>query len=110
MTDAPPRLTAAAARRIHKITGSAPEASLVRLEVVGGGCSGYSYRFGFTPDADEGDIVIENDGARLVIDPVSLPFLAGAEIDYVDEIIGAAFRVNNPNAASGCGCGTSFSI
>lgn len=103
-------LSAAAARRIAKITASQPAGTMVRLEVVGGGCSGFSYRFGFTDAADPNDLMIERDGARAVIDPASLPFLEGSEIDFVEELIGQSFRVNNPNATSGCGCGTSFSV
>jgi iron-sulfur cluster assembly accessory protein len=110
MADLHPRLTAAAARRIIRITSGAAQSQMVRLEVIGGGCSGYSYRFGFADAAEPDDVVIEADGARLLIDQVSLPFLHGAEIDFVDDIIGSSFRVNNPNAASGCGCGTSFSL
>jgi len=107
---APVSLSASAARRISKITAGQPAGTMLRLEVIGGGCSGFSYRFGFANSANIDDVVIERDGAKAVIDPASLPFLEGAEIDYVEEIIGAAFKVNNPNATSGCGCGTSFSV
>jgi iron-sulfur cluster insertion protein len=104
------RLSASAARRIARITAGQPAGTMLRLEVIGGGCSGFSYRFGFADQANAEDLVVERDGARAVIDPASLPFLEGAEIDFVEEIIGAAFKVNNPNATSGCGCGTSFSV
>jgi iron-sulfur cluster assembly accessory protein len=103
-------MSAAAARRIAKITASQPTGTLLRLEVIGGGCSGFSYRFGFADKIEADDVVVERDGARAVIDPASLPFLEGSEIDFVDELIGQAFKVNNPNATSGCGCGTSFSL
>jgi iron-sulfur cluster assembly accessory protein len=93
-------LSASAARRIAKIVAGQPAGTMLRVEVIGGGCSGFSYRFGFA----------ERDGAKAVVDEASLPFLAGSEIDFVDEIIGASFRVHNPNATSGCGCGTSFSV
>jgi len=103
-------LSTSAARRINKITAGQPAGTMLRVEVIGGGCSGFSYRFGFADKANADDRVIERDGARAVIDEASLPFLAGSEIDFVEEIIGAAFRIHNPNATSACGCGTSFSV
>ena len=103
-------LSASAARRINKITVGQPAGTMLRVEVIGGGCSGFSYRFGFADSVNADDQVIERDGAKAAIDEASLPFLAGSEIDYVEEIIGASFKVNNPNATSGCGCGTSFSV
>lgn len=103
-------LSASAARRINKITAGQPAGTMLRVEVVGGGCSGFSYRFGFAEKANADDQVIERDGAKVAIDEASQPFLAGSEIDFVEEIIGAAFRIHNPNATSGCGCGTSFSV
>jgi iron-sulfur cluster assembly protein len=110
VTDAGVSLSASAARRINKITAGQPAGTMLRVEVIGGGCSGFSYRFGFADRANADDMVIERDGARVAIDEASLPFLAGSEIDFVEEIIGAAFRVNNPNATASCGCGTSFSV
>ena len=104
------RLSASAARRINRIVTGQPAGTMLRVEVVGGGCSGFSYRFGFAGSANADDRVIERDGARVAIDEASLPFLAGSEIDFVEEIIGASFKVHNPNATSGCGCGTSFSV
>ena len=103
-------LSASAARRINKITTGQPAGTMLRVEVIGGGCSGFSYRFGFADSANADDQVIERDGAKVAIDEASLPFLAGSEIDFVEEIIGASFKVHNPNATSGCGCGTSFSV
>ena len=103
-------LSASAARRIGKITAGQPAGTMLRVEVVGGGCSGFSYRFGFADRVNADDTVVERDGAKAVIDEASLPFLAGSEIDFVEEIIGASFKVHNPNATSGCGCGTSFSV
>ena len=82
----------------------------VRLGVKGGGCSGFQYEIGVAQAANADDLVIERDGARLFIDPVSLPFLLGSEVDWVDELIGASFKVKNPNAKSSCGCGVSFSV
>jgi len=103
-------LSASAARRINKITANQPAGTMLRVEVIGGGCSGFSYRFGFADKANADDKVIERDGAKVAIDEASQPFLAGSEIDFVEEIIGASFRVHNPNATSACGCGTSFSV
>jgi iron-sulfur cluster assembly accessory protein len=103
-------LSASAARRINKITVGQPAGTMLRVEVIGGGCSGFSYRFGFAETTNADDQVVERDGAKVAIDEASLPFLAGSEIDFVEEIIGASFKVNNPNATSGCGCGTSFSV
>ena len=100
----PPRVTDRAFARIQEIGADA-----LRVAVEGGGCSGFQYDISLdSPAAD--DLVLEKDGARVLIDPVSLPFLANAEIDFADELIGARFVVNNPNATSSCGCGTSFSI
>jgi iron-sulfur cluster insertion protein len=103
----PPRVTARAFARLHEIGAGAP-ASL-RVAVEGGGCSGFQYDIRLDEAADD-DLVLEKDGARVLIDPVSLPFLADAEIDFADELIGARFVVRNPNATASCGCGTSFSI
>ena len=83
---------------------------MLRVTVEGGGCQGFEYRFAEETAVGDKDKVFEKDGARVVTDDISLPFLDGAEIDYVDDLIGAYFKVNNPNAASSCGCGTSFSV
>jgi iron-sulfur cluster assembly accessory protein len=104
------RLTERAAARINEIATAEHAESILRLTVDGGGCSGFQYRFDLADHAHPDDIVIEVAGARLVVDPVSLPYLLGSEVDYVDELIGAQFRVTNPNATASCGCGTSFSI
>jgi iron-sulfur cluster assembly accessory protein len=80
------------------------------VAVEGGGCSGFQYEIGVAVAANADDLVIERDGARLFVDPVSLPFLLGSEVDWVDELIGASFKVKNPNATSSCGCGVSFSV
>ena len=85
-------------------------AQFLRIGVVGGGCSGFSYTFDLAYEKAGDDLVIERDGASVLIDEASLPFLEGSEIDYVDELIGAAFKINNPNATAACGCGTSFSV
>ena len=103
-------LSASAARQINKITANQPPGTMLRVEVIGGGCSGFSYRFGFADKVNDDDLLLQRDGAKAVIDEASLPFLEGSEIDYVEEIIGAAFKVHNPNATAACGCGTSFSV
>jgi iron-sulfur cluster assembly protein len=102
-------LSASAAERIKSVVAGEPGAGL-RVAVEGGGCSGFQYEIGVAPAANTDDLVIERDGARLFIDPMSLPFLLGAEVDWVDELIGASFKVKNPNATSSCGCGVSFSV
>ena len=103
-------LTEKAARRIGEIVADEPENKLLRVSVEGGGCSGFQYKFDLVPSAQDDDTVLERDGATVLIDPVSLGFLAGSEIDFVDELIGASFQIRNPNAQASCGCGTSFSI
>ena len=105
----PPRVTDRAFARLREIAGDA-ETGCLRVAVEGGGCSGFQYDIRLEPAPGADDLVLEKDGARVLIDPVSLPFLADAEIDFSDELIGARFVVNNPNATSSCGCGTSFSL
>jgi iron-sulfur cluster assembly protein len=102
-------LTASAARRINAIVAAEGRAFL-RVAVQGGGCSGFSYAFDLADERQADDVVIERDGAKVVIDELSLPFLAGSEIDYIDELIGESFKIKNPNAVASCGCGTSFSV
>jgi iron-sulfur cluster insertion protein len=104
------RLTDTAAARVSAIAARQNKPAILRLSVEGGGCSGFQYRFGFADAVDSDDAVAETDGVRLVVDAVSLDLVRGAAVDYVEELGGAAFRVTNPNAASGCGCGSSFSI
>jgi iron-sulfur cluster assembly accessory protein len=106
----PVRLTERAARRIVDILKEEPGNTMLRLAATGGGCSGFQYDFCFDDARADDDLLIERDGATVLIDPVSLDFLKGAEIDFVDEMIGASFKVNNPNATASCGCGTSFSV
>lgn len=103
-------LTAAAAKRIAKVVAGEPAGAGLRVAVEGGGCSGFQYDIGVAQAANADDLVIERDGARLFVDPVSLPFLLGSEVDWVDELIGSSFKVKNPNATSSCGCGVSFSV
>jgi len=103
-------LSARAARRIAQIVASEPETPILRVSVDGGGCSGFQYGFNLVSASEADDLVIERDGATVVIDPISLQFLGGSEIDFVDDLIGASFTIKNPNATASCGCGTSFSI
>jgi iron-sulfur cluster assembly accessory protein len=103
-------LTDAAAKRIREILAGEEGKTALRLAVQGGGCSGFQYDFQIVEGPEEGDEIIERDGARLVIDPESLPFLLGATVDFEDTLAGSRFVVNNPNATSSCGCGVSFSI
>jgi iron-sulfur cluster assembly accessory protein len=99
-----------AARRIAEIAAAEPATPLLRVAVEGGGCSGFQYKFDLVGAAEPDDTVLERAGARVLIDPVSLAFMAGSEIDFVDDLMGAAFKIRNPNATSSCGCGTSFSL
>ncbi|QGM44828.1 iron-sulfur cluster insertion protein ErpA [Methylocystis heyeri] len=99
-----------AARRIATILAEEPEGSVFRVGVDGGGCSGFQYSFSVVPRAGDDDILIAREGARLVIDETSLGFLQGARIDFIDDLMGQSFRIENPNAVSSCGCGSSFSI
>ena len=99
-----------AAARVAAIAVRQNKPAILRLSVEGGGCSGFQYKFGLADSIDADDMVSETGGAKLVVDPVSLDLIAGAEVDYVESLGGSAFRVTNPNAASGCGCGSSFSI
>ncbi len=110
MPEAQVTVSASAAAQISTILKSEDRQALLRVSVSGGGCSGFQYGFDLVDEQNDDDLIIERDGVRVVIDPVSLPFLEGSEIDYVDSLIGAAFKVHNPNATSSCGCGTSFSI
>ena len=103
-------LTDAAAKRIVEILAGEPGKTALRVAVQGGGCSGFQYDFQIVEGPEDSDEVIERDGARVLIDPASLPFLLGATIDFEDTLAGSHFKVDNPNATSSCGCGVSFSI
>jgi iron-sulfur cluster assembly accessory protein len=103
-------MTDRAARRIGEILKSEADGAMLRVSVEGGGCSGFQYKFDFDGAKAEDDLVLATNGATVLIDPVSLQYMAGAEIDYVDDLIGASFKVNNPVAAASCGCGTSFTV
>ncbi|WP_213981766.1 iron-sulfur cluster insertion protein ErpA [Sphingomonas sp. dw_22] len=103
-------LTPAAAARVAVIAEKTSKPAILRLSVEGGGCSGFQYKFGFAEAVEDDDIVAETDGVRLVVDSISLDLVRGAQVDFIDNLGGAHFAVENPNAASGCGCGTSFSV
>lgn len=103
-------LTPAAAARVAAIAERQGKPAMLRLAVEGGGCSGFQYRFGLAEGVEPDDTVAETDGVQLVVDAMSLDLIRGAHVDFVDSLGGAAFRVDNPNAASGCGCGSSFSV
>ena len=103
-------LAASAAGRLAKLGAAEGRTLMLRVAVDGGGCSGFQYRFELVETAEDDDLRVQTDGQTALIDPVSLPFLAGSEIAFVDDLSGAQFVVRNPNAASSCGCGVSFSI
>jgi iron-sulfur cluster assembly accessory protein len=103
-------VTERAAVRIKQIVAAEAQAKMLRISVEGGGCSGFSYKFDLVQQAEADDIVIERSGATVLIDPVSVPYMLGSELDFVDDLIGASFKVKNPNATASCGCGTSFSL
>ena len=103
-------LTPSAAARVAFIAGRQGKPAILRLSIEGGGCSGFQYRFGLADAPETDDSVAETDGVRLVVDSVSLDLVQGARVDYVESLGGAAFRVDNPMAAAGCGCGSSFAI
>jgi iron-sulfur cluster assembly accessory protein len=99
-----------AARRIGEILKAEPAGTMLRVSVEGGGCSGFQYKFGVEQAKADDDLVIAREGATVLIDPVSQQYMAGSEIDFVDDLIGAAFKVKNPKATASCGCGTSFAL
>jgi len=99
-----------AAQRIGEILRQEPTGTMLRVSVEGGGCSGFQYKFDTERNRSDDDVVIERSGATVLIDPVSLNYMAGSEIDFVDDLIGSAFKVHNPQATASCGCGTSFSL
>ena len=103
-------VTDRAAERITQIVSNDPENNMLRVSVEGGGCSGFEYRFDLVPNAEPEDILIKRAGAKVLVDSLSLTYLAGSEIDYVDDLMSASFEIKNPNATAACGCGTSFSV
>ena len=103
-------ISESAARRIGEILKSEPEGAMLRVSVEGGGCSGFQYRFDIARDRAHDDLVLTRESAVVLIDPVSVNYMAGSQIDFVDDLIGQSFKINNPQATASCGCGTSFSI
>jgi iron-sulfur cluster assembly accessory protein len=103
-------LSTKAAERLNALSAAEGRQVILRVAVEGGGCSGFQYQFDLVHGAEPGDLVVERDGAAALVDPVSLEMVKGSEIDFVDELAGAEFRVRNPNARSSCGCGVSFSV
>ena len=103
-------LTENAAKRVAWIAARQSKPAILRLAVDGGGCAGFTYKFELAEAQDSGDAVVETDGVKLIVDPVSLELVKGSAVDFVEDLSGAAFRVTNPNAQSGCGCGSSFSV
>lgn len=99
-----------AAKKIASILGKEPEGAMLRVAVEGGGCSGFQYKFDIVRDQEADDLVLDAAGFKVLIDSVSVDYMAGSVIDFSDELIGAAFKINNPNATASCGCGTSFSL
>ena len=110
MPDQRVTLSDAAAKRIEAIIGAEAGKSALRVSVEGGGCSGFSYKFDLADSAADDDIIVEKNDAKVLIDSLSLVYMAGAEIDFVDNLLGQSFQIKNPNAVASCGCGTSFSI
>lgn len=110
MDTAPLGLSANAAARVAAIARKQGKPAILRLSVEGGGCSGFQYQFGLADEFAPDDAVVETDGVRLVVDPVSLELVSGCIVDFVESLGGAAFRVENPNATAGCGCGSSFAV
>ncbi|HEV2605114.1 MAG TPA: iron-sulfur cluster insertion protein ErpA [Microvirga sp.] len=103
-------LTERAARRINEIMAAEPAGSMLRISVNGGGCSGFQYAFDVDRTRQEDDLVIEREGATVLVDQVSLQYMDGSVIDFVDDLIGQSFKIENPHATASCGCGTSFSL
>jgi iron-sulfur cluster insertion protein len=103
-------LTENAAKRVAWIAARQAKPAILRLAVDGGGCAGFSYRFELADELESDDAVAETDGVKLVVDPISLELVKGSAVDFIEDLGGAAFKVLNPNAQSGCGCGSSFSI
>jgi iron-sulfur cluster assembly accessory protein len=110
MDPLPLTLSSAAAARVAAIASKQSKPAILRLSVEGGGCSGFQYQFGLADEAASDDSISDTDGVRLVVDPVSLELVAGCTVDFVESLGGAAFRVENPNATAGCGCGSSFAV
>jgi iron-sulfur cluster assembly accessory protein len=103
-------VTESAARRIAEVSALEGPGMMLRISVTGGGCSGFQYNFTFDNAQADDDLVIEREGAKVLIDSTTLEYMRGSRIDFVDELVGSAFKISNPNASSSCGCGSSFSV
>lgn len=106
----PVTLSASAAARVHKVLAREAPGAALRVAVDGGGCSGFQYSFTIVGGRSPDDLVLERDGAVVLIDPMSVDYMKGSEIDFVDDLIGQSFKIYNPNATASCGCGTSFAM
>ena len=109
-TASPVTLSASAAARVNKVLRNEPPGATLRVAVDGGGCSGFQYSFMIVEGSEPDDLTVQRDGATVLIDSVSLEYLRGSEIDFVDDLIGQSFKIHNPNATASCGCGTSFAV
>ena len=103
-------MSESAAKRVAKIISGEKDKNALRVSVEGGGCSGFSYKFDLVSSHNDDDLIIEREGATVLIDSVSVMYMEGSEIDFVDDLMGQSFQIKNPNATASCGCGTSFSI
>ncbi len=110
MSETPFSVSQSAAKRIAQLASRETKPVMMRVAVLGGGCSGFQYNFSFEEQRNDDDLLIERDGARVVVDSTSMELLKGSELDYVEEMVGSSFQVKNPNATSSCGCGNSFSV
>ncbi|WP_026606276.1 iron-sulfur cluster insertion protein ErpA [Methylocapsa acidiphila] len=108
--EAPVELTVAAARRVAEILKTEPEGSCLRVGVDGGGCSGFTYTYNVTTERAEDDLVLEREGATVLVDQISLEYLRGCRIDFIDDLMGRMFKISNPAATASCGCGSSFAV
>ncbi len=109
-SNTPVSVSERAAEKIAAILSKEPAGAMLRVAVEGGGCSGFQYKFDIVRDREDDDLVLDANGHSVLVDTVSVDYMAGSVIDFSDELIGAAFKIDNPNATSGCGCGTSFSL
>ena len=110
MTDKSVSVTDAAFARVAKVLAGESDKDALRVSVEGGGCTGFSYKFDLVSGRNDDDVVLEKDGATILVDELSLVYMGGSEIDFVDDLIGQSFQIKNPNAVASCGCGTSFTI
>ncbi|MDD7908736.1 iron-sulfur cluster insertion protein ErpA [Pseudovibrio exalbescens] len=110
MSETPVAITDAAIKRVAKILSNEPDGTVLRVSVEGGGCSGFQYKYDLVTSREEDDLILQQDGATVLIDPISVQYMDGSTIDFVNDIMGQSFQIKNPQATAGCGCGTSFSI